>query len=1120
MNKFTDDQQRIINDMGKNMIVSASAGSGKTTVMIERIVKLMVENNVPISRFLIVTFTKASSSDMKNKLIKKLSEKEPTSFLLEQIDDIPISDISNLHSFCARLLKSYFYEVGIDPAFVVFDEIEANAIKERAMDILFREQYETNPEFYDLIDIFSKNRKDYKLRELILKLDSFLSAESDPERWFNEGLNCYNNIENNPCAKMLNTHIIKSFAALEKECGEMIEYVNTYKQSKLAIFLQKMETNLKKIHSHFDYVKNSRAILDFENLGILPKVELEFDEIKEKVKTFRDKYKGIVDNLKGIALENPDKMNAYLLVTKKRVENLYNVTCRFKEIYNTLKKEKGGLDFNDLERFTYKVLQNTEVLNELKDKYEYIFVDEYQDINGMQEKIISLLSKENNRFMVGDVKQSIYRFRLCDPQIFINKYQAYSMDSKSSKVYDLNDNFRSHSDILDFCNFVFSRSMTNEFGGVDYASKKMRSGLEAWDNNKERANINLLYIDSHKESGEEESYIESVYSVEKHKNILSEEEKTSVAEALLVAKNISELMLKAKIYNVNTKRHRKIEYKDIVILTASRSEQLKEFINTLRDLDIPVSADLVSDAMDDQFVSGISNLFALISNSSHDEEMLSVLYSPLFNFSASELAEIKAQDLSATFSENVMQSVKDNAKLNKKIQTFKTNLEKYKNYAAYKTVPELLNIIEDDLDLLTKIYASDLHEESVLKYNKFKNSLPNMLLVDYLQETNKNIPIEASVQSNSVKIMTIHKSKGLEFPVVFMIGMGRNFNMKSIYGDCLLSKEYGIGLSYFDENARYKEDTLAIKAIRMCEKEKLLEEQQRLLYVGMTRAINFLYIVGSRDHVKLSENFENPTCFLDWFTESLFGEPMDKLNVETFDLKDISENMPQVSSDEIIFVEPDSGALLQLNQNFNSTYKHVEATNLPVKSSFTALSRDDDFVYHKNTKERTNNALEVGNSYHKLMQFISFDATTKEGVEKEITRLIDDGVLSEKDKELIDAGVVAKILSMSIFDDIRQNDCNVIREREFYYQMPAKNFVNSSVEDNVLMQGIIDLLVIKDDSFDIIDYKTSRLSEKELIDKYKKQLAIYSEAMQAALGKPLGKAIIVSLTKAEAYKIL
>ena len=216
-----------INENDKNMIVSASAGSGKTTVMIERVVKLMVQDNVPINKFLIVTFTKASSSDMKNKLIKKLGEKEPTPFILQQIDDVPISDISNLHSFCARLLKSYFFEVGIDPAFIVLDENESSAIKERAMDMLFREQYEQNPEFYDLIDVFAKNRKDYKLRELILKLDSFLSTESEPEKWFENGLKNYDeNLDNNPSALFLNQYIIKTAKSLLFECDKVIDYLN------------------------------------------------------------------------------------------------------------------------------------------------------------------------------------------------------------------------------------------------------------------------------------------------------------------------------------------------------------------------------------------------------------------------------------------------------------------------------------------------------------------------------------------------------------------------------------------------------------------------------------------------------------------------------------------------------------------------------------------------------------------------------------------------------------------------------------------------------------------------------------------------------------------------------
>ena len=1121
MNNFTEDQLRIINDMGKNMIVSASAGSGKTTVMIERIVKLMVENEVPISKFLIVTFTKASSSDMKNKLLKKLSEKQPTPFILQQIDDVPISDISNLHSFCARTLKSYFYEVGIDPAFVVLDEIEASAIKERAMDILIREQYEENDEFYDLIDIFSKNRKDYKLRELILKLDSFLSAESEPEKWFKKGLASYNeDLSKNPSALLLNDYIIKSTLALLSECNELIVYLNEYKNSKLIEFVQKIQTNLSKVNPKVDFVRNSQAISSFEKLGNIPNVLFDEEELKERVKSFRDKYTSIVTHLKGVAIDDKEELINNLTKTKKRVDNLYKVTCRFKEIYSNLKKEKGGLDFNDLEEYTFKVLENPDILQALKNKYEYIFVDEYQDINGMQEKIIALLSRDNNRFMVGDVKQSIYRFRLCDPQIFIDKYKDYSYDSKNSKVYDLNDNFRSHKDILNFCNYIFNKTMTDKFGGLNYKDKQMKSGLGEWDNKKENANINLIYINTHKENNDQNEVVNNVYSVEKHKNAIAEEEKSAVAEAVIVAKNIGDLLLHAKVYDVATKKHRKIEYKDIVILTASRSESLREFIETLQNYDIPVSADLLSDALDDEFVSGINNLLQLISNSTHDDILFKVLYSPLFNFTASELASIRNDAENKSFSENVFDNVKNNTKVYEKIQNFIEKLQKYKNLSAYKTVPELLSIIERDLDLVAKIYASDGFEESIAKYNKFKNTLPNLLLNDYLQEQVTTLPIESTMQSNAVKIMTIHKSKGLEFPVVFMIGMGRNFNFKSLYGDCLLSKDLGIGMSYFDEQARYKTDTIAIKAARISEKENLLEEQQRLLYVGMTRAINFLYIIGSRDEQKLHTEFENPNCFLDWFTPALHFQDCDKLNVEEHELSDVYNYKPQGKINELILNQPNVDIINALSEQFNKKYDYDMATKMPVKSSFTALTKNQDEHYAVRSHIGVDKAVLIGNAYHKLLQHISFAGAGVDHVENEIARLIEEGRLTEDEKILINPTDISNILEMPVFKDINKNNYTILREREFYYNMPADKIYDASTNEEILIQGIIDLLVIKENSFDIIDYKTSRLDDEAIVKKYKNQLIIYANAMEKALNKPLGQAIVISLLDNKSIKII
>lgn len=1114
MSNFTPLQQKIIDSRDKNLIVSASAGSGKTTVMIERIVKLIAEDKIPISKFLVVTFTKASSSDMKNKLIKKLSEVKPTPFILSQIDDIPISDISNLHSFCARLLKSYFFAVGIDPAFVVLDELEANSIKNRAMEALFREQYEQNAEFYDLVDCFSKKRNTDNFKKMILGLHALLASESKPEQWFLQGLNNYSDDYNkNKAIQFLNQTLIKTAKSLDLELDELIAKTDSYNVKNLTAYLVELQSRVKRIRADFDYIHNSDVINNFERLPAMPKAKVKEQEIFDAVEEFKEKYGKQMKFLKEKATRlDKQTLDEIMLATKKRVVNLYEITKRFDEIYGEMKKEKGGLDFNDLERFTVKVLENEEILNELKEKYQYIFVDEYQDINGMQEKIISLLSRENNRFMVGDVKQSIYRFRLCDPQIFIDTYKSYTLNSKTSEAIDLVDNFRSHKDILDFCNYVFSRSMTEKFGGEDYVKKQMKSGLGAWDNKYDGKNINLIYIDTSKEKEDKKTGNLKVYSVKDHEFDYAEEEKAAVAEAGVVARNIAKLMHDARIFDAKSGKYRKIEYSDIVILTASRFASLGDFVEVLRKYDLPVTADVVSDVYDDVFVSGVCDLLSLLSNIDDDEKLLSVLYSPLFGFNASDLALIRLQDKKTSFCKNIFSNAKFPAELQQKIQHFITIIDKLKKYAIYKPMPELLQIIEDELELETKIYASNTFEESLQKYNKFKSSLPSKLLNEYLQDDNDALPIETASGSNSIQVMTIHKSKGLEFPVVFLIGTGNKFNYKSLHGDCLYSKEFGACLSYFDTEKRYKCETPALLAAQISETSKLLEEQQRLLYVAMTRAINFLFVVGSKGRKQLHEEFENPTCFLDWFSEALVNNKLETLNVECFALNDIYENMPEPNEKQFLFSEPDMNVVQKLTDNFDKKYAFERSLKLPAKTSFSALSSLSNKTYEtiKNV-ESNSKAIEIGNSYHRILQFLDFEKCKYEELKTQLLCLEKENKITKEDIDNVDLKTLEQLLKLSIFDEIKSGKGRVLRECEFYYNAVASDIAQSAGEDKILLQGIIDVLCIKDNCFDIIDYKTTRLSDSDLKEKYELQLKIYADAMEKALGLPLGRAIVVSI---------
>jgi len=477
--KATEEQKQVLLEKDKNILVSAAAGSGKTTVMIERIVRTIINDKVPIENFLIITFTKASAEDMKNKLIGRLQAENPTPFILSQIDSVPVSDVSNLHSFCARLLKSYFYVVGLDPTFVVIDDIEQNKLKNKALDKLFDiEAKQGNVKFFKLVDILSSNRKDEKLREQILKLYNFSKSIYGFESWFNENIreSFTHDLNKNKCAEIIKKYAKNIIYLFKTEIESLKTDINNDSKDeddkkKLIEYLDSIDTQLSMLNvTSFEALAES--VKNLPKFKTIPKVSDISLDYQIKCKELKTDIKSRIDTIYESIFTSDDdtieNIKYSLDETRDNVLILYELFEKFEKYYNDFKKEQGVLDFNDLEEYAIKVLEDADTRESIKNKYRFIFVDEYQDINSCQEKIISLISSSNNRFMVGDIKQSIYGFRLCDPEIFLSKYNAYKLGEKDSTSISLNKNFRSHADILEFVNIIFDETMTKTFGGVDY----------------------------------------------------------------------------------------------------------------------------------------------------------------------------------------------------------------------------------------------------------------------------------------------------------------------------------------------------------------------------------------------------------------------------------------------------------------------------------------------------------------------------------------------------------------------------------------------------------------------------------------------------------------------------
>ncbi len=1092
--KWKKEQEQAFTDYEHNLLVSASAGSGKTTVMIERIFRIIVDKRVPITKFLVVTFTKNSASDMKKKLIKKLSENSTDDFILEQIDDIAVSDISNLHSFCSRLISTYFYEAGVDPAYHIIDDREAFSLKNRALNKLFEQkQADGDADFFELFEIFQKKRNDFKLKEIIMQFNNILNSHLDGESWFVENLKLSHNenINTNRCACLINNYV--SSRALE-DAEKIDEFANRCLENgadKLYAHFVDLSAKFKTINQKNTFVVNSKNVYDI-NFGRTPTPPKDVEFLSEEAKLLKAELRKNIESYKSNFVSADEDILALGLVSaKNRLEKLYALTIEFNEIYNKLKQEANGLDFNDLERYALKILSNDDIKEAVRSKYEYVFVDEYQDINSVQEEIISRVSSASNRFMVGDVKQSIYRFRLCDPEIFLQKYDLYYTNKDPNRLIKLNCNFRSDKNILKFVDKIFSGVMTEKFGELDYAKD---ATFNAGDDNPDLpTSVNLLYIDTQQEKQEKQE-ISGVYSVKNHTQEETEEGERAIAEGVLVASKIAELVDKTK--------PEPIKLKDIAILVSSRNDATKKFVETLRAFGIDISTDDKKDLQNETHIKEIVELLKLIVNDNDDFCIFKVLKSRLFNFTDNELVDLRRISHKLRFFECVKNTEEiQDVKLRQKTEDFISKIQEYAELSKLVSVKFLVNKIIDDFE----IRKINLLEEEGKSYNEDLDSyismLPECLTSEFVLEyANEPFETENADAGDAVTLMTIHKSKGMEFKVVFVVNTANTFNFQSCYGNILFNKSLGAGMDYYNLDSRAQCSSIPISAIRITEKRKLVEEQQRVLYVALTRAINKMYVVCSKPKNEISEKFpDRPKAFINWFepiiAKCVFGKGEDGVVFEQYKLNELL-SVPEVQKEQLILTKTN-------NVDTWFEYAHKESVLVPQKTSVSKVlkleAKLSEMFTEEDFEQNIISSADRGTVCHRVLELINF--VSGEDYSAQISRIKTEN-LTQEESLLVDENAILSILKHPFFNNLTANDI-VIKEREFFAYVPANEVLSDiNATDDVLIQGVIDLLVIKGDEMFVVDYKTGSLTEEKL-KKYTYQLDVYSKVAERIFKKKL-----------------
>lgn len=1123
LSRFTDEQKQVILERGKNLIVSAAAGSGKTTTMIARILSL-IEQGESIDNLLVVTFTNASSADMKVKLAEGLAKLAPTPHLLEQQDLIMNADVSTLHGFCSKLLKTYFYQAGIDPAFVILSEDVTNVLKQTALDQLMDEMYDgDNEEFFCLYEMLQKNRKDSSVKEAILQVYDFFNVILDKEKWFKDCLQyAYNpNFAKNRAAGIINGYVCGRIEQILQEIAQKIEKINELKIAPLVEYLQSMQSAFMQVNPKKGFEYNSTVIANLPSFGKLPKVDAAMDEYAAEVDEFKKRISAEVKNFKNNFINaDPSVTKQQLEVAGKLAQALYNASIRFTQIYSGLKKDKCGLDYNDLEHYTLQVLQNEDILGSLKAKYKHIFVDEYQDINAIQEEIINKIASPTNRFMVGDIKQSIYRFRLCDPDIFLAAYNGYKADGKNSLAIDLSKNFRSNPNVLDFVNKVFNGRMTKQFGGVDYAQDAQLEAGNKWE---EEDPVNICYIDD--SQLKEKTKVEPVaYSVKNHIQQDELDHLKGRAEAEYIASEVTSLIANGTIYDPKLKIYRGIKYSDIAILVPSRSE-VPSISEVFAKHHLPLTTDVSVNVLEDEYVCALDNFMQLIVNKHQDICLFSVLYSPLFNFTLSELVAIRkaCADTKFYYQALVDDSLKSklDGQLYTKLDSFLQKLNQFKFVATYKTSKQLAQQIVQDFYIKDLMQTESDGAGRLALLDRYLQSLPEVSVWQYFSSSRAAVLAAPQSKQDAVGVVTIHKSKGLEYPVVFVSGCGREFNRQSLYGDVIINKELGIGVNYYNLSERKKNNCLAKEAIKLTETRKMIEEQQRLLYVALTRAVNKLYVVACRNTEKLNAQFpERPGCFADWidsFVSAYLAEgKAEGYNVQVYDASTLLEQREITSSDPIMFAKPMPKYCKLLTDALGKEYEYNKASKTPQKTSVTQIAsgyHESEEVYQRyniTTASTDSSSADKGNAYHKLMQYIDFNSTSQQAVEEQINKFVLAGKLTSGQAELIDSGAIAKLLSSQQFKDIICSG-TVLREREF--------FMNTGDADVQIVQGVVDLAVIGQTEAIVIDYKTGNFASKAALAKYSVQLKLYAKAIEKCFNVKVNKIAICAIEQAKLYFI-
>ncbi|WP_436871210.1 helicase-exonuclease AddAB subunit AddA [Staphylococcus arlettae] len=1188
--QWTDNQWKSIYAKGQDILVAAAAGSGKTAVLVERIIQRIITDGIDVDRLLVVTFTNASAREMKARVeqrIKEASYDDPNNtHLKNQRIKIHQAQISTLHSFCLKLIQQHYDVLDIDPNFRTSSEAENILLLEQTIDEVLETHYDQlDPHFVDLTEQLSSDRNDEAFRNMIKQMYYFSIANPSPRTWLQSLSYPYENDDaQQQYLTLLNDlamiFITSAQEALNKsyDLFMMLEAVDKQvavidqERRFMAEVIEGGQLNTEQLVNH-----QFEARFPAKNKAIKEANEMMID-VYDDAKKYYDQYKAFVTKVKeDYFARSASDLTAEMKKLAPRVEYLATITTDVIEQFNHKKRSRNLVDFSDYEHFALQILMNedgtiSEIAQNLSDQIDEILVDEYQDTNRVQEKILSCIKKgdahNGNLFMVGDVKQSIYKFRQADPSLFIEKYNDFSLDGSSSGLrIDLSQNFRSRPGVLHTTNYLFDHMMDEAVGEIVYDQAARLYNGAPYDDQPMPLQLNTLVEDA--QSGLTGTEQEAEYIVQQVQTIMNERE----------------------VYDMKTQSYRKPSYKDIVILERTYG-QARRLQQAFKDHDIPFHVNSKEGYFEQTEVRLILSFLRTVDNPLQDIYLVGLMRSVIYQFTEVELSNIRVfspnDDYFYQSIEQYMKHELANKTLVKKLQRFMDDIAAYQIYSQHHPVYQLIDKFYNDHFVIQ--YFSGLiggkgrranlyglfNKAVEFENTSFRGLYQFIRFIDELIERGKDFGEENVIGPNDdvVRMMTVHSSKGLEFSFVIYSGLSKQFRKNDLTKQIILNQQYGIGMQYFDVATNITFPSLASVTIKAIAEKELISEEMRLIYVALTRAKEQLFLIGrvkdeadldklvqtvvSDNHLPVSYRltaqrpieliypilakyqsselprelrFENQITDL-----PVELQPRVTLNVDHYeDIANETEHSTNSarSVTDIVNSEANQEQQQQIYHQLAYEYPYPKDIVKASKQSVSELKRQleteeagtnydrvrqysiGSAAYERpaflaqNVKRRAN---EIGTLMHTVMQHLPFQegGLTESELDQYLDQLVAKNIIAEADKNDVNIGEIIQFTHSELYNTITHSDY-IFRELPFIVNQSKVDQNFDEDEDISIIQGMIDLIFVKDNQYYFVDYKTDAFNRRrgmtdqeigeQLRQRYKIQMTYYQKTLETILDK-------------------